>query len=63
MGFSQVSCPGGLNNTLLSQCRIVENSSHRGTRKQNIPSKERGGGEEPLIAWVWFADQPIVMSS
>lgn len=22
-----------------------------------------GGGEEPLIACVWFADQPIVMSS
>ncbi|KAJ8797492.1 hypothetical protein J1605_017365 [Eschrichtius robustus] len=39
------------------------NSSHCGNSGQNSHSKDRGVGEEPLIARVQFEGQPVVMSS
>ena len=50
-GFSQhVSCPGGLNNTLLSQSCILESSSHYGNGGQRIHSKDRRDeGQGPAL--------------
>ena len=46
-----------LNSTLLSQGCVFENDSHRGNGGQNIHSKHRGRGDEPLIAWAQFLGQ------
>lgn len=43
MGFSHVYCLDGLN-TLLSQCHVLENTSHCGTGGQNVCSKDKGRG-------------------
>lgn len=46
--------PDGLNNTLSSQCLVLEVA-------HTFQGQERG--EEPLIAWVQILGQPTVMSS
>lgn len=62
-GLSRVYCPDGLNSTSLSQGCVLENSSLSGNSGQNIYSKDRGGSEEHLIAWVQVCDHPAFMSS
>ena len=42
----------GLNNTLLFQGYVLENSSHCGNDGQNVCSKDREVGKEPSIAHV-----------
>ena len=63
MGFSHTYHPDGLDNAMLSQGYILENSFHCGTGQNNVYSKYRGEGEEPLTVWVQLADQPEVTSS
>ena len=62
-GFSHIFSPDGLNNTLLSQCFILENISHCGNSGQNAYSKDRGGDEQPPVACAQPPGQPAVMSS
>ena len=62
-GLSQGSCPGGFNNTLLSQAYVLVNGSHYGNGGQNIHFKDRGGSKQPLIAWVQLIGQLTVTSS
>ena len=62
-GFSHVYRPDGLNNTLFFQVCIFENGSQGKNSGQNVYSKDRGGDEEPPIAWVQLEDQPTVTSS
>ena len=40
MGFSRINHPDGLNNTLLSQGRVLENGFHCGMGGQSFPSKD-----------------------
>ena len=63
MVFSPVYRPEGLNSTLLSQGCILEKGSGCGKCGQNIDSNDRGGGEEPPIAWFQLMGQPAVTSS
>ena len=58
VGFSCIPTPDGLNNTLLSQVCVLENSSHSGNGRWNMrTSQAQGWGEEPLIAWVQLVGQ------
>ena len=56
-------CPDDLNTTLLSQGWILEKSPHCGKNGQNVPSKDRGGDEGPLIPLVHLSGQLVVMTS
>lgn len=58
--FSHVFSSDGLNNTLLSQGRVLENGSSRGNSGRNVHSKDRGWGKKPLIARVQLMGQPTV---
>ena len=49
-GFSHIYHPDGLNNTLLSQGCVLENSSSCGNSGWNIQSKDWEEGQEPSIA-------------
>lgn len=49
MGFSHVYSPSGLNDTVISEDCVLENSSHCRNDGQNIYSKDKGGGEESTI--------------
>ena len=62
-GFSHITNPDGLNNTVFSQGCILESISHCGNTGQRVHSEDRGGGVEPLTAWVYFSGQLAVMSS
>ena len=59
-GCSPVSCPDGLNNMLLSQELPV---APGGAGRWNAHVKDKGVGEEPLIAWVQLAGPLAVKSS
>lgn len=50
-------------NTLLSQVCRLETDSYYGNDGQNIRSKVRGEGEDPLIAQVWLQGQMAVIYS
>ena len=56
-------CPDDLNTILLSQGCILENSPHCGKNGQNVSSKDRWGGEGPLIPLVHLSGQLVVMTS
>ena len=51
-GHSHVQHPHGLSNISLSQAFVLEICSHCENSEQNVPSKDKGGGWEPLIPWV-----------
>lgn len=57
MGFSHVSGPGSLNNTLFFQNCILVSGPHYGTDGQKSHYKYRVGDEEPRIAWVQLKGQ------
>ena len=61
MRFSQVYYPGCLN-ILFCQAHSFENICHCGYSEQNIHLKDRGGCEEPPVAWVQIMGQAAVMS-
>lgn len=52
-----------LNNTLLFQGYVLENCSHCGNSGESAHAEHRGGGGEPLIAWVQRTGQLVVTSS
>lgn len=52
--------PDELNSTLLSQVFVLENVSHNRKSGQDIHSKDKGGGKEPLIAQIQLVGQPVV---
>lgn len=62
-GFSHVCFPDGLNSMLLSPSCILENVFSSENCRQNVHSKGRGGGKEPLIVQVQLRGQLVVMSS
>lgn len=51
-GFSHVCHPDAPNNTLLPQDSFFENTAHCRNGGRNVHFKDRGGGEEPPVAWV-----------
>lgn len=62
-GFSHIFSPDSLNHTLVSQGFSFEKGSHCGDRDGNIYAKDRGGSEEPLIAWVQIEGELAVTST
>ena len=50
MECSHVYHPDGLNSALLSQGCVLENGFGCGNSGRNVHSKDRRGGEGPLIA-------------
>lgn len=54
--------PDGLSATFLSHGR-AHGSSQLREGKQNAEFKDKGVGEEPLIAWVQLVGQPAFMFS
>lgn len=52
-----------LKNTLFSQGDVLEIRFHCGNSGQNTLSKDRGGGEVPLIAGVRLTGQLVTTSS
>ena len=63
MEFSHARRPDGLHNTLRSLMLCRWNGSSCGNGGQNVHSKDRGWGEEPLIAQVPLKGQQVVTSS
>ena len=59
-GCSHVYRPDGLNNTLISQGCILENSSHCGNCEQNMHSQDGGQSEEPPIALVQLTGSHVL---
>lgn len=60
--FSHICGPDGLNSPSLSQGYVLGVASRSSEGEWNAHSKDRGGGEEPLIAGVQVQGQPVVMS-
>ena len=61
--FSHIDSLDGLNITSVSQDQDPESSCQWGDGGQNVHSKGKGGGEEPLIAQVQLNSQLAVTSS
>ena len=63
MVFTHILSPNSFNNTLTPLKLCTQNSSHCGSSRQNVYSKNRKGGEETPTAWGQLTGEQASMSS